>query len=261
MEQIISQFLQLKDRQEIEFMAGKLSFDEALELLKHITKSPQQYEEKIQPLLAGLRDFHYSVLLPTSILKPFARKEILQHKISLLISQMKEIYLENQELLKNLIDRISAFSLIPIQPDALKALQVDIQNAFEKNAYQLDLLNPMSEIAWLSERTDLVLELSELKSALIHLSYYLGLLPELLLKRLSEVLGSLDEASNMEALAALGITYPEDFDPLFTALNIPPDMKHLENELIKKDLASVKDFKKHHLFTKELLLAYLDKVH
>lgn len=258
---ILTQLLQLQDRQDIEHLASELSVEDASQLLQHIAKSPKQYEEKIQPVLAGLQDSIYAALLPTGLLKPFAKDEIVQHKIGLLIGKIKSSLVDNQQKFEILVERIATFSLSPILPEALSILQIDIQDAFEENAAQIDLLNPMTELAWLSERSDLIAELSALKSALIHLSYHLGILPELLLKKLEEALGPLDDASCQEALQSLGYTYLEDFEPLFAALKITPDKTHLENELTKRGLATVKDFKKHQIFTKEILLAHLNKVH
>lgn len=259
-QKILLHLLQLQDRQEIEHLAAELSVEDASELLQHIAKSPKQYEEKIQPLLAGFPDSIYGALLPTSLLKPYAKNEIAQHKMGLLIGKIKKNLVENQQKFEILAERIAIFPLSPILPEALSLLQIDIQDAFEENAAQIDLLNAMTEIAWLSERSDLIAELSALKSALIHLSYHFGLLPELLLKKLEEALGPLDDASSQEALRSLGYTYPEDFEPLFAALRIA-DRNHLENELAKRGLASVKDFKKHQIFTKEMLLAHLNKIH
>jgi hypothetical protein len=257
---ILSHLLGLQERHDIEHMAAELSFEDARDLLQHIAESPKQYEEKIQPLLTGLPDSIYAKLWPTSLLKPFAKNESLQHKMGLLIGKIKKNFIENQQKIEILAQRIASFPLSPILPDALSALQIDIQDAFEENAAQIDLLSAMTEISWLTERSDLIAELSALKSALIHLSYHLGLLPEFLLKKLEETLGILDEASPQEALRSLGFTYPEDFEPLFAALKIDPEMNRLEIEFKKRGLASVKDFKTHHIFTKELLISHLNKI-
>lgn len=258
-QKILSELLQLQDRGEIERMAAVLSAEDAFALFQHIAESPKQFEEKIQPLLAGLPDSLFSLILP--FLRPFAKNPIALHKIALSIGKIKNSLNENQQKLENLAERIAGFPLSPISPDDLSALQIDIQDAFEINAAQIELLSRMTEIAWLAERSDLVAELSVLKSLLIHLSYHLGLLPALLLQRLEETLGPLDEASSQEALRNLGYTYKDDFIPLFTTLKIPPDMDKLEEELQKRGLATVKDFKNQKIYTKEMLLAYLNKIH
>lgn len=246
---ILSKLLQLQDRGEIERMAAELPPEEAKALIQHIAEFPKQFEEKIEPLLAGFPDS----LLP--ILKPFAKNTIVQHKAAALIGKIKKNLMENQVKLETLAERTANFPLSPISPDALSVLQIDIQEVFEENAAQIELLNSLIEIAWLAERSDLVAEISMLKSTLIHLSYHLGLLPALLLKRLEEVLGTLDDASNLEALRCLGFTYPEDFAPL----KIEPG--NIEKELAKRGLSTVKDFKNNQIYTKEMLISYLDKVH
>lgn len=255
----LDQLQKLQDRGEIEKMASLLSIEDAIALFQHIAELPKQFEEKIQPLLSGLPDSVCCAIFP--LLKPFAKNPITQHKMAQVMGKIKSNLSENQQKLEILAERIAHFPLSPILPEALSALQIDIQNAFEENAAQIELLSRMTEIAWFAERSDLVFELSTLKSLLIHLSYHLGLLPGLLLTRLQEVLGPLDEASNQEALRLLGYSYPEDFTPLFTALKIPYDIDKLENELQKRGLATVKDFKTHQIYTKEMLIAYLNNVH
>lgn len=249
----------LQDRSEIEKMASSLSFEDACSLFQHIAKLPLQYEEKIQPLLAGLSDSYIPAILP--YLKPFAKNPIAQHKMAEWIGRIKNSLNENQEKLDRLAERIAGFSLSPILPEALSALQIDIQDTFEENSAQIDLLSRMIEFAWLAERSDLVAEMSTLKSLLIHLSYHLGLLPGLLLQKLQEALGPLDDASNEEALRSLGYTYPDDFTPLYEVLEIPHQGEMLKTELDKRGLSTVKDFKNLQIFTKEMLVAYLNKIH
>lgn len=251
--------LKLESRQEIERRASELSINDAKRLFQHIAQSPQEYEEKIPSLLAGLPNSVFAGLLPS--LQLYAKSPIVQHQTVLLFEKSKENFNKSRQKLDSLTGQIASFAPSPLSSDAITALESNIEDAAKENELELELLKQMAKIAWIAERSDLIAEFSSLQTTFLHLSYLFELLPEFLAKKLEESLGSLDGASNQEVLRSFGFTYPEDFEPLFLALKIAPDMSKLENELAQRGLASVKDFKEHRIFTKKMLLAYLDKIH
>jgi hypothetical protein len=264
MEETIACILNLTDRKEIEQAIRRISLDDSRKLFAHLAKSPSSYAEKVAPILSGLPLSHFVILSQEATFKPYVQMEVLQHKIHLLVGTFREELKISQSKIDPLNREIEALSL-PLDP--INSSQKGIQSAIQENQTTLHLLNHILELSWLSERVDLIQALSALKEGFIYLLNRLLSLQATLLNRSKSILGSQDDASNLEALASLGFLYLEDFQKFLHLLGEKNEGKPEEeilnlisSRLNTMGLASIKDFKEHELFTKERLFAYLNKM-
>lgn len=121
--------------------------------------------------------------------------------------------------------------------------------------------NRFLKFIWQTERPDLIDRGSKLKEELIRAKEQLEKLPMLFAEAKNAQFTSPDDASAIEALPDLGISYPDQLAQFAKELGTKTEKpaEYIQERLQKAGLRSVKALKEHKLYSKALLKRYLEE--
>ncbi len=230
-----------------------------------IAESPSSFEEKIVPLIAGMHLHAFIAMLAigeknvTTLLKNYTQTEPFQHKLVLATSELAKgvdsLRVEADRFLKDAVSNPKQ-TLIAFE-ESVRLLQGHAKSLEETIQHFL-------EFVWDTEKSDLILRMSEVKEQLLHLKQHLSQFPSLFKEMKAQIFKSPDDASGVAALADLGWVYGDELDQLALKLGWQKNGKahseataFLEKFLSDKGLTSVKAFKDRGITSKEALLAFL----
>lgn len=171
-----------------------------------------------------------------------------------------EGYVKESNVIEECIHELPLF---PVSTPLLKSLCDQIVTLSEKISTTSKLLDHVLRIVWHSNDAQVIAIYSELKNHLSHIVEAQEKIPARLIERLNSIYGSKDEESSVEGLSALGINYLEDYKQLSSVLESEVPEKNLlaavHDRLNGAGLATILDLKKHKIYTKDHLFAYLNE--
>lgn len=230
--------LKLVSTQDLEAAGSQLTLFQAHALM-HYLKSSKNGEEKFLPLLVGMSQELFYELLETvnktewQILKATSVTEALQHKLTLLLHDLREEHvalIEVCEEIRATIEKIQLDNISKIEILAIKDQIDSIDHLIERRLF---MVNNALTLAWNSNRLDLIDGLGDLKDAYLRASCNLighakdqnkasNGLYKILDDRLDQVysikdgyqnrlMPFLDKEPAREALTSFGVFYIEDY--------------------------------------------------
>lgn len=260
----LKKLLTTKDQKEIEDLAKNLSLEEIATLLQHIEKG--EFQEGIFPLIQGLPAPHFVYYANAPLFLKLANTTAVQKKLQALVEYFNSIYNSYKEEELMLDECINELPLFPIPSNIFNSLCDQIVNLSDKTETVLQHLDQILKVVWLSEKSELVEDFSQLKNIFLNLKQREINQPMVLFQRINSIFGSDNNASSLDGLSALGINYVEDLKHLHTAFsdNLPilsekSLVPAIHDRLIAAGLATIGDLRKHQIYTKEHLYDYLNK--
>lgn len=178
MDDEFKEILKLVSKQDLEAAGSQLTLFQAHALLQYLKKI-KNGEEKFLPLLVGMSQGLFYELLETvnktewQILKATSVTEALQHKLTLLLHDLKEeveALMEVCEQIRLTIEKIQLDNISKIEILAIKDQIDSIDHLIERRTF---MVNNALTLAWNSNRLDLIDGLGELKDAYLRASYNL----------------------------------------------------------------------------------------
>lgn len=281
----------LSDRSQLEALGSVLSPQQLAELLSVCVES-KALHSKLEFLLVTLPQNVFEITLHLidekrlRVLKDLANTESIQHHLTLLIHELSSLSEGHIDDLEELQQQIKSYDLKSIRQLEIDNFIRQIEDAayfFHEGLYTL---NRALSLAWNSTRGDLIERLTQLKESWLRLLHYtIGrpssdlnpatALYQILESRLcylyeSEKLKDSDPA--MEGLTALGLWVLQDYWevgllPLQTKLTCQekerPILEKLtlkvEQNLATINLHTVADLKRERIFSRNMLMRYIQK--
>lgn len=262
MSQLIDALDKLSDRQAIEKFVSTLSVEDTTELFFLVGEDPEKYKEKIPSLIKGASLFALIAMIATEerviekLFKKYLKEEFFQHQLFLSLDEF-------QKAIFSLDTESAAFLKQAIQnPDtSYRELEKTVQTILQHCKSMVETENRFLKFIWQTERPDLIDRGSKLKEELIRAKEQLEKLPLLFTEAKNTQFSSPDDASAIEALPDLGISYPDQLAQFAKELGTKTEKpaEYIQERLQKAGLRSVKALKEHKLYSKALLKRYLEE--
>lgn len=263
MSQLIEALDKISDREAIEQYVSTLSVEDATELFFFVGEAPEKYKDKIPSLIKGVSLFGLIAMIATEerviekLFKNYLKEEFFQHQLFLALDEF-------QKAILSLDTESSAFLKQAIQnPDtSFHELESTIRTILQHCKSMAETENRFLKFIWQTERPDLIERGSRLKEELIRAKEQLERLPSLFVEAKNAQFTSPDDASAIEALVDLGISYPDQISEFAKELGAKADEKNpaefIQEKLQKAGLRSIKSLKEKKLYSKALLRHYLN---
>ena len=262
----VKHLLNLKNPKEIAEGVSHLALDDVKTLLSTLERGETEYKDHILPVILGLQPSHFAILASSPLIQKRISTEAIQSKMNSLIPYFQDLYDQYNIEKQTINDCINELPLFPVSAELLGSLCEQIVSLRDKTVTLNHLLDQVLKLTWLSDRPDIVDAFSALKNHFSTLIFEEEKQPTDLLVRLNSVFGSKNEDSSIEGLSALGISYLEDLKELSIHLGnevseLPEKnlLAAIHDRLNAAGLSTIEDLKKHKIFTKEHLFAYLKK--
>lgn len=262
----VTRLLNLKNPKEISESTSKLDLDNVKVLLVTLERSENEYKNHILPIVLGLQPSHFAIFAESPLIQKRVTQAPIQEKMNSLSPYFQALYDQYNIEKQTINECINELPLFPVSAELLGSLCEQIASLRDKTVALNHLLDQVLKLTWLSDRPDLVDAFSALKNHFSTLIFEEEGQPANLLIRLNSIFGSKNEDSSIEGLSALGINYLEDLKELSVHLgneisDLPEKnlLAAIHDRLNAAGLSTIEDLKKHKIFTKEHLFAYLKK--
>lgn len=261
MEAYLNELKNLKERNEVELWISKLSVEDATGVFYEIARSPEAFQEKILPLIAGVHLHAFIAMLAIgdkvliNFFKKYSKQELFLHKLTAATNEVQR----GVESLAQASEQLLAQGLT-LETATLAQFDRHCSELLHHADKLLETLQHFLEFIWVSDRPDLIERCSKVKEGLIRLKLHLKALPQKYREERAKVFHAHDQAPPIEALADIGFLYPDDIKQLASKLGWQEnesEQDFLNKKLSQSKLNTVKAFKQQGIFNRTLLLQHL----